>query len=293
MTLQVNLQGLLCRKQHQDGEHMSAMSVSVVSQPRVNCRAIVFFDIDGTLLDHRKRLPDSAKEAIQALRKLGHEVALATGRSPFMLQRIAEELRIDSYVGFNGQYVVMRGERICTNPFREEELGKLSRFAAASGHPLVYLDENSMRCSMMHHPYVEQCIASLEYAHPEHDPEYFQGRPIYQTMLFCTEAEERQYRERFAGLRFVRWHPYSLDVLPGRGSKAHGIAQLIHRMGFEPEEAYAFGDNLNDLEMLQYVGHGIAMGNAPDCVKQAARYVTSDVDRHGIARGLRMVGLLP
>ncbi|MFD3259296.1 Cof-type HAD-IIB family hydrolase [Paenibacillus lentus] len=260
---------------------------------KTHSKKIIFFDIDGTLLDYRKRLPVSAKEAVHRLQELGHEVALATGRSPFMLQRVAEELRIDSYVGFNGQYVVMRGERIYTNPFQEEELGELSLFAASSGHPLVYLDEDSMRSSMMHHSYVEQCIASLEYEHPECDPEYYRGRPIYQTMLFCEEPEELQYRERFTGLDFVRWHPFSLDVLPGGGSKAGGIAQLIRRMGFEPEEAYAFGDNLNDMEMLQYVGHGIAMGNAPDCVKQIARYVTADVDRHGIASGLRMVGLLP
>lgn len=80
-----------------------------LNAPVAGRRAIVFFDIDGTLLDHRKRLPGSAKEAIQALQDLGHEVALATGRSPFMLQRVAEELGIDSYIGFNGQYVVMKG----------------------------------------------------------------------------------------------------------------------------------------------------------------------------------------
>ncbi len=257
-----------------------------------NRTKLIFFDIDGTLLDHRKQLPGSAKTAIQTLQRLGHEVALATGRSPFMLQRVADELDIDSYVGFNGQYVVKRGERIYANPFREEELDELSRFAAVSGHPLVYLNEESMRSSMKHHTFVEQCISSLEYPYPEYDPEYFRGRSIYQAMLFCEEVEEQQYRDRFAGLRFVRWHPYSLDVLPSGGSKANGIAQLIRSMGFEPEEIYAFGDNLNDLEMLQYVGHGIAMGNAPECVKQAAKYVTTDVDRHGIARGLAMVGLL-
>ncbi|GAA0137644.1 Cof-type HAD-IIB family hydrolase [Paenibacillus sp. YSY-4.3] len=266
--------------------------MTALNAPVAGRRAIVFFDIDGTLLDHHKQLPGSAKEAIQALQGLGHEVALATGRSPFMLQRVAEELGIDSYVGFNGQYVVMRGERIYTNPFRKEDLDELSQFAAVNGHALVYLNADSMRSSMTHHPYVEECIASLEYAHPPCDPEYFRGRSIYQTMLFCKEPEDRQYREKFSGLSFVRWHPFSLDVLPGGGSKASGIAQLIRRLGFEPQEAYAFGDNLNDLEMLQYVGHGIAMGNAPDCVKQAAKYVTADVDRHGIARGLQMVGLL-
>ena len=58
------------------------------------------------------------------------------------------------------------------------------------------------------------------------------------------------------------------------------------------EDVYAFGDGLNDIEMLGTVGHGIAMGNALDEVKKHAEFVTKDVDDSGILYGLKHMGLL-
>lgn len=72
-------------------------------------KKIIFFDIDGTLLDDDKKMPLTAEKAVFALKELGHEVAIATGRAPFMFKDIREQLEIDSYVSFNGQYVVLRG----------------------------------------------------------------------------------------------------------------------------------------------------------------------------------------
>ena len=67
------------------------------------------------------------------------------------------------------------------------------------------------------------------------------------------EDEEDRYINKMQDLRFVRWHPYSLDVIPPGGSKANGIKNLIAEAGIELEDCYAFGDNYNDVEMLQYV----------------------------------------
>lgn len=257
-----------------------------------NNKRIIFFDIDGTLLDHNKQLPSSAKHAILELKNVGHRVILATGRSPFMLENVAQELGINSYVGFNGQYVVLDGELIYSNPLSPDVLHQLAVFAQRSGHPLVFLDPEMMRSSATHHPYIETCIQSLQFAHPECDPFFYRNRRIYQTMLFCCEEEETAYQDEFNTLHFVRWHPFSLDVLPGGGSKARGIQQIMQRLNFDPSEAYAFGDNFNDMEMFQYIGHSVAMGNSPDPIKQIARYVTTNVDQDGIAHGLRIVGLL-
>ena len=77
---------------------------------------IVFFDIDGTLLDHEKKLPASTKEAIKQLQDSGVFVAIATGRAPFMFESLREELGIDTFVSFNGQYVVFEGKVVYKNP---------------------------------------------------------------------------------------------------------------------------------------------------------------------------------
>ena len=73
-------------------------------------KKIVFFDIDGTLLDHEKNLPDSTKKAIKLLQDNGVFVAIATGRAPFMFTNLREELEIDSFVSFNGQFVVFENQ---------------------------------------------------------------------------------------------------------------------------------------------------------------------------------------
>ena len=63
-----------------------------------------------------KNLPASAKEAIKSLKEAGHEVAIATGRPPYFFKELREELEIDSFVCFNGQYVVIENEVIYKNP---------------------------------------------------------------------------------------------------------------------------------------------------------------------------------
>ncbi|HLO11993.1 MAG TPA: HAD-IIB family hydrolase, partial [Pseudoneobacillus sp.] len=88
-------------------------------------KKIVFFDIDGTLLDHEKNLPASTKKALQLLKDNGVFVAIATGRAPFMFTGLREELEIDSFVSFNGQFVVFENEIIYENTLNEKELEKL------------------------------------------------------------------------------------------------------------------------------------------------------------------------
>lgn len=258
----------------------------------IQTKKLIFFDIDGTLLDRHNRIPASAKQAVLALQENGHMVALASGRSPFMLEQIRLELGLESYVSFNGQYVMHQGELIHSNPICSDALNQLSAFASLSGHPLVYLDRSQMSCSQEYHPHVDLCLTSLGVAHPRYEKQFCETRLIYQTMLFCTEEEEASYREKFRDLKFVRWHPLSMDVLPAGGSKAEGISILADRTGFTPEHVYAFGDNFNDIEMFRYAGCSIAMGNAPHSLQQIASHVTANAEQDGILHGLKWAGLL-
>jgi Cof subfamily protein (haloacid dehalogenase superfamily) len=253
---------------------------------------LIFFDIDGTLLDHDKNLPASTKKAIHDLKQEGHEVAIATGRGPFMFAELRNELEIDTFVSYNGQYAEWKNKPLFSNPINNSLLQELTEYADQHGHPVVYMDLQTMKSNTEYHVHIEESIETLKLPHPSHDPEYFRDRDIYQSLVFCTINEEQLYRERFPNLNFIRWHPFSMDVLPFGGSKARGIEVMIDKLDIRKEDIYAFGDYLNDIEMLQYAGISIAMGNAPDIVKKAAKYVTKDVSDGGILHGLRMVGLL-
>jgi Cof subfamily protein (haloacid dehalogenase superfamily) len=255
-------------------------------------RKLIFFDIDGTILDHDKRLPVSTKEAIQTLKDIGHEVAIATGRAPYLFEELRDELEINTFVCFNGQYAVIDGKEIYKHPIPNDSLAFFTEMAVKNNHPIIYMDLDQMKTNVENHVQIKECVATLGAEHPEYDPSFFRGKEIFQSLLFCKEIHEFQYLENISDLQFIRWHKYSMDVLPYGGSKARGIEQIVNKLGFEKENVYAFGDNLNDIEMLQFVGNGIAMGNAPETVKKAAKYVTKDVDDNGIVYGLELVGLL-
>ncbi|MRX71656.1 Cof-type HAD-IIB family hydrolase [Bacillus lacus] len=253
---------------------------------------IIFFDIDGTLLDHDKNIPESTRTAVQDLKKAGHHVAISTGRAPFMFEDLREELGIDSFISFNGQFVVFEGDVIYKNPLNTETLQKVLKFSEETDHALVFMSDKEMMATKENHPYIHQSMGSLKFAHPGLNPEFYKQNEIYQTLLFCKEGEEEKYAH-FEDLNFIRWHEYSTDILPYGGSKAEGIKKLLERLGREKEDIYAFGDGLNDLEMIRFAGHGVAMGNAVPALKEIADFVTKPVDEGGIEYAVKELGLLP
>lgn len=256
-------------------------------------KSVIFFDIDGTLLNHDKKLPTSTKEAIFQLKKKGHEVAIATGRAPFMFEDLRKELDIHTFVSYNGQYVVSNNEVIFTNPLKNSSLETLTDVALRNGHPVVFMDHEDMKANVPEHTYIEESMSTLKLdIFPSHDPHYYKGRELFQTLLFCTEGEEKQYEQAFPDFDFVRWHPVSVDILPKGGSKARGIEILVEKLGYPSERQYAFGDGLNDIEMLTTIKNSVAMGNGHEKVKEVAKYITRSVNEDGILHGLKMVGLL-
>ena len=255
-------------------------------------KKIVFFDIDGTLLDHEKNLPLSTKRAIQLLKENGVFVAIATGRAPFMFESLREELDVDSFVSFNGQYVVFENKVIYENPLHESGIEKLYQDALKNKHPLVFMNEKTMKASVQHHPFIETSMDSLNFLHPEEDARFYVKRNLYQSLLFCESQDEQLYFDAYPEFDFIRWHTYSVDVLPKGGSKAEGIKKMIEQLGFELKDVYAFGDGLNDLEMLKEVGTGVAMGNGVPEAKELADLITSDVSKDGIWNGLKELQLI-
>ncbi|UFU00881.1 Cof-type HAD-IIB family hydrolase [Radiobacillus kanasensis] len=251
---------------------------------------IVFFDIDGTLVNHNKEIPVETIEAVKQLKQNGVYVAIATGRAPFMFEDIREMLGIDSYVSFNGQFVVFEGEVVYKNPLTPSRVEELSEMVNERGQSIVYMNHVEMKATKHDDKFTEEALHSLKFSYPEVDPDFYKKTEIYQSLLFCEKEEE--YQNLYKDLRFVRWHEYSCDVLPEGGSKAVGVEKLIEASGLRIEDSFAFGDGLNDMEMIQHVGTGVAMGNAIPALKEVADYVTEDVDNAGLYKGLVHFGLL-
>ncbi|MBM7095989.1 Cof-type HAD-IIB family hydrolase [Bacillus sp. H-16] len=255
-------------------------------------KKVVFLDIDGTILDENKQLPKSTRDAVSKLHANNINVAIATGRAPFMFKELREELKINSFVSFNGSYVVFEGQKISGSPLDSERLLELEKDAWYKEHPMVFLDHETGRANHGNHPLIQESMGSLKMAHPPHDESFHKQRDIYQALLFCEDGHELHYRDNHLGFDYIRWHEKAIDVLPPGGSKAKGIEAVLERLGISLENSYAFGDGLNDLEMLRYVGTGVAMGNAVEEAKKAANLETDHVGNDGIHKALVELGLI-
>src|SRR5699024_12446286 len=85
-------------------------------------KKLIMLDVDGTILNTKNEIPPSTKEAIQAAQKMGHEVAIATGRAPYFIEEIREALQIQSCVCFNGLYVEVDGDIVYHNPMHLSDI---------------------------------------------------------------------------------------------------------------------------------------------------------------------------
>jgi Cof subfamily protein (haloacid dehalogenase superfamily) len=254
-------------------------------------KKLIFFDIDGTLMDFNKKIPDSTKNAIQRLKEKGHDVAIATGRAPFLIGDVCEQLDIHTYVSFNGQYVVHEGKAVYENPIPVETLQRIESFALKRNHPLVFMGDKDMKANVKNHPYIEQGIGSLKVNQPGFQTDYYRETTIYQALLFCKTGEEENYRH-FEDVRILRWHDLATDVMPVMGSKAEGIKRLLDYLHYTQSDVIAFGDGLNDVEMIRFAGTGVAMGNAEQVLKNVADFVTKSVDKDGIDFAVKALELV-
>ncbi|PZD94775.1 Cof-type HAD-IIB family hydrolase [Paenibacillus sambharensis] len=253
---------------------------------------IVFFDIDGTLVNEEKQIPQDTMDAVHELKAKGIEPVIATGRAPYFIKPLAESLGINSYVTLNGGYAVYKGDPIYRRLLSRSSIEALVNVAAKHGHSLVFQGENEYYTDAELHPFMKDSVMSLKVDMPGYDPHFWKSNDIFQMFLHCEAGEEHLYEELLSELKLIRWHPQAMDVLPAGGSKAQGIAAMLEVLGISKEEAVAFGDGLNDKEMLEYVGLGIAMGNSHPELIPFADYVTTHVDEGGIRNGLIKAGLL-
>jgi Cof subfamily protein (haloacid dehalogenase superfamily) len=256
---------------------------------------IVFLDIDGTIVPHGKAISNATKHAIEKLKNKNIHVVLATGRAPYFSETVIQESGAESMVFFNGSFVSHDGEVIYQSPIEKKVLEKLHYLTNHHKHPLTYLGPTAFKATDLTHPFVLEAFMRDPWK-PELAPaSYWMEEDIYQVFLHCDVNEESFYQSEVPELDFRRWSSVgarTCDVNLSSSTKAVGITKLLEKLGIAPDEAVAFGDGLNDIEMLSLVGMGVAMGSARDEVKQAANMVTLSAEEDGVRKGLEKLLLI-
>ncbi|WP_306979012.1 Cof-type HAD-IIB family hydrolase [Alkalicoccobacillus murimartini] len=253
---------------------------------------IVFFDVDGTLTDHRDgSISPLTKQAIQTLLHKGIHVVAATGR-PLSMCTELKEIGIQTFITANGAYVKHGDEVIHKCPMDQQILAEVIEYAEQQGSGLSFFTDSfsmngvqskeiqsALQDTLLldEYPYIDKLIHTKE---------------VYLLCLYADHHMVKPYEAQFPQLTFSRWHPYICNVLQHDVNKSLAVKEVLSFFGLTTDKAIAFGDGQNDIEMLALAGLGIAMGNAHDALKSVADFVTKKSSEEGVHYALKKHGLI-
>lgn len=258
---------------------------------------LIAFDVDDTLLTTEKVISPKTKQALLNAQKNGIKLCVASGRLPYGVKPYAEELDVLNnggyYLGFNGgavlnSYNELIGTTYLDSKYIEpvyEVLRPTNVTTMVHKGDIIYADRK-----VNDYTHIEPDVIGLPLNLVDDIAEFVDWK--LHKILLCGEPEELKEVESKLKAKFENEvdiylsAPWFLEVMPNGVNKGLGVEKVCADMGISMDEVMAFGDNYNDIPMLEMAGLGIAMGNADGEVKRSADYVTDTCDLDGIAKAL-------
>lgn len=260
---------------------------------------LLFFDIDGTLIECNQgiyAITDNIRVALDQLKANGHDVFLATGRCKCFITDGVMNYPFSGYVTCNGGYVEYLNKPIYKAVVPSEAIKATMELARQ--YNLNYYFESSDyiyvrdRNDPRHIEFADNWGMKPEIIIDDFDPEAIE---TYIGMIVVNDKSDIPVMvEKLSPYFDVQRHQsdYSFDLTLKGVSKAVGIEKLVERLNRKIDDTIAFGDGRNDIEMLETVGIGVAMGNAVPEAKAVADYETDRIENDGIVKALEHFKLL-
>lgn len=247
-------------------------------------------DLDDTLLNAQSVLSPYTLEVLGRAKAQGVRVIPASGRAAYSMRPFVEELNTGlPYIACNGAELVNADHTVMeTIAFAPDQAREITRYLHAQGFYVQCYRGDTFY-------YDSECQASVNYKRSSGmhgqavgDLAEFITFPTPKLLSVQTPDEvARLYpliQEAFPNASFTVSKPYFLEAEPPSVNKGAALRRLAEKLRLSPEHTLVFGDSLNDLTMLGYAVHSVAMGNARDEVKRAARHVCGTNAEDGVAR---------
>lgn len=253
----------------------------------------IFFDVDGTLLDFgTHEIKDSVREMLRALNKKGIKIFIATGRHSSKLGCLEGVADFTAFVTVNGQICYNAKEDIFLNPIPKDDVIEIAKRMGELDIPCCFLQKDAILVNKLDGRLRSVGdVLDLSGA-SEKELRNSEEFEVFQLVAYMTPEQEELLKQKWSSVGTTRWNPEFIDVVPKGGNKSLGIGKVLEYYNIPKENTMAFGDGHNDMEMLQYVGVGVAMGNAPEDVQQVADYVTDSIENDGIMKALQHFSIL-
>lgn len=256
-------------------------------------KKLVVFDIDGTLHNDQYKILPSTIEAITQLKKSGHKVMCATGRSYPLAVDVLKEAGLKDAILSNGAVAFLNEELVYSNPLDRDDMSRVIETCDKADVDVLYYSLMDTRLRQ-EKPKTETKIAmeSFGASVPKSEKEFYKDKDIYQIVAIFDEKKMPLFAQKFPALKFARWHEYGVDILSEHVSKAETLKHVSNSLGIPQTDIVAFGDGRNDMEMIEYAGMGVAMGNAREELKVISNLVTDTNNKDGIYKALVKLGLV-
>ncbi len=266
-----------------------------MSQKTAEKKRIISFDLDMTLLDHKTwRIPESALKAIERLRE-NSIIVVGSGRDMDQEYSVMyrDMIQPDAMIHMNGTKVTAGGEILFEHQMDHRRMKALLEYCDMHG-----LSVGMSRDGKDYYTHPEEVIRIDQIRWGESERSFEDPRKLFeipvQTLVYLGEpGGAKELEKQFLEFKFPLFSgKMGADVVEQEASKAEGLKRLCQYYGIDMEQTIAFGDSMNDYEIICAAGIGVAMGNSVNELKAAADYVTDDIDRDGIWKACIHLGLI-
>ena len=260
---------------------------------------LIAIDIDGTLITQGLKIANPVFEAVQRVVKVGKKIVLCTGRPFPGAKPYMEELGLinegDFMITYHGALVQRTDtlEEIIHYQLNQEDLLQWQTLATdlnsnfqAVRNDGVYTHSKNLDQFSLVEPFVNNIPLRIR------TMSEMKQEMAYSKFLITDEFEVIQNLEDHTSMKMrqnytvFRSTPNTIEVLNKKASKGQSLKELAHQLNIPKERVMAIGDSGNDIDMVEYAGLGVAMGNAIPEVKDVADVVTTTNEENGVAKAI-------
>ena len=275
-------------------------------------RKSIFLDVDGTLVSGHATMNPKVVEAINHARQNGHYVFICTGRNKTGIKYELAKADFDGIIASAGSYIEIDNKVIHSVYFNKLLVDKISKVFDENN---IYYNYECTDVTYMSKKMVELFIGGVNFESGNielekmmkeefkkfsiQDLSLYNNQDIHKICFIATDQNDVERAKKQLGddVNMVIHDIFDATTINGEliskvDNKATAIKQVIDYLGINKKDTIAFGDSMNDYEMINFVECGIAMGNACKELKEVASRVCRSVDEDGIYYEFIELGLI-
>ncbi|MEY8677058.1 HAD family hydrolase [Thomasclavelia cocleata] len=277
----------------------------------MNTKAI-FLDVDGTLVAGHMEMSDKVKEAITKARLNGHKVFICTGRNKAGIKKELESVEFDGIVASAGSYVEINNKVIHSTYFDKSLVDKITNIFNTNN---IFYNYECTDMTFMSDEMVQLFVGGVNFDKDnfelerlraqQHDKfnikdmSCYTNQKIHKICFISLDQEVLNQAVRMLeqDVNVIIHDMFDVTTINGElisktNNKATGIQYAIDYLNIDKENTIAFGDSMNDYEMIDFVNYGVVMENGSAQLKQIASSVCKSVDEDGVYHEFINLGLI-